>query len=237
MVKPTDKRERERNMKTALQLTLSSVLGFALFGLALFWPAGTFDYWQAWVFLGIFVVLSAIYSVYLGIKNPEALRRRMRAGPTAETRPVQKIVSSGVVLMFLALLVVSAFDHRFGWSNVPTAIVLIGDVLVAVGLFVTMLVVVQNSYAASNITVEADQKVVSTGLYGFVRHPMYLGGLVMLIGIPLALDSYWGLVVLVPGVFLFVARILDEEKALTDDLDGYREYTRKVQSRLVPHVW
>ncbi len=115
-------------MKTALQVTASSVLGLALIGLALFWPAGTFDYWQAWVFLGVFVVLSAVYTVYVGMKNPEVLRRRMHAGPTAETRPVQKIVSSGVVLMFFALLVVSAFDHRFGWSNVPTAVVLIGDV-------------------------------------------------------------------------------------------------------------
>ena len=224
-------------MTTALQVTVSSVLGLALIGLALFWPAGTFDYWQAWVFLGIFVVLSAIYTVYVGMKNPEVLRRRMNAGPTHESRPVQKIVSSGVVLMFFALLVVSAFDHRFGWSNVPTAVVLIGDLLVAVGLGITVLVVVQNSYAAANITVEADQKVVSTGLYGFVRHPMYFGGLVMLIGIPLALDSYWGLVVLAPAVALLAARIFDEEKALTEELAGYREYTEKVHSRLVPHVW
>jgi protein-S-isoprenylcysteine O-methyltransferase Ste14 len=224
-------------MKTALQVTVSSVLGLALIGLALFWPAGTFDYWQAWVFLGIFVVLSAIYTVYVGMKNPEVLRRRMHAGPAYESRPVQKIVSSGVVLMFFALLVVSALDHRFGWSNVPAAVVLIGDVLVAVGLGITMLVVVQNSYAAANITVEADQKVVSTGLYGFVRHPMYFGGLVMLIGIPLALDSYWGLVVLAAAVVLLAARIFDEEKALTAELDGYREYTEKVHARLVPHVW
>ena len=153
-------------MKTALQVTVSSVLGLALIGLALFWPAGTFDYWQAWVFLGIFVVLSVICTVYVGMKNPEVLRRRMNAGPTHESRPVQKIVSSGVVLMFFALLVVSAFDHRFGWPNVPTAVVLVGDVLVAVGLGITMLVVLQNSYAAANITVEADQKWCPPGFMG-----------------------------------------------------------------------
>jgi protein-S-isoprenylcysteine O-methyltransferase Ste14 len=224
-------------MKTALQGTATSVLGIALIGLALFWPAGTFDYWQAWVFLGVFVFLSAVYTVYIGVKNPEVLRRRMHAGPTAETRPVQKIVSSGVVLTFFAVLVVSAFDHRFGWSDVPTAVVLIGDVLVAVGLGISMLVVVQNSYAAASITVEAEQKVVSTGLYGFVRHPMYFGGLIMFIGLPLALDSYWGVVFLVPAVILLAARIFDEEKALTEELAGYREYTAKVHSRLVPHVW
>jgi protein-S-isoprenylcysteine O-methyltransferase Ste14 len=224
-------------MKTALQGTATSVLGIALIGLALFWPAGTFDYWQAWVFLGVFVFLSAVYTVYVGVKNPEVLRRRMHAGPTAETRPVQKIVSSGVVLTFFAVLVVSAFDHRFGWSNVPTAVVLIGDVLVAVGLGISMLVVVQNSYAAASITVEAEQEVVTTGLYGFVRHPMYFGGLILFIGLPLALDSYWGFVFLVPAVILLAARIFDEEKALTEELDGYREYTEKVHARLVPHVW
>jgi protein-S-isoprenylcysteine O-methyltransferase Ste14 len=224
-------------MKTALQVTASSVVGLALMGLALFWPAGTSDYWQAWVFLGVFVVLSAVYTVYVGIKSPEVLRRRMHAGPTAETRPVQKVVSSGVVLMFFALLVVSAFDHRFGLSTVPTAMVVIGDVLVAVGLGISMLVVVQNSYAAASITVEAEQKVVSTGLYGFVRHPMYFGGLIMMVGIPLALDSYFGLVVVVPIVFLLAVRIVDEEKALTDGLAGYREYIQKVHARLVPHVW
>ena len=224
-------------MKTALQATTSSVIGLALIGLALFWPAGTFDYWQAWVFLGVFVVLSAIYAIYVSVKNPEVLRRRMHAGPTHETRPVQKIVSSGVVLTFFAVLIVSAFDHRFGWSNVPTTVALIGNVLVAVGLGITMLVVIQNSYAAANITVEADQTLVSTGLYGLVRHPMYSGALVMLFGIPLALGSYWGLVVVVLDVILFAARIFDEEKALTEELAGYREYTEKVHSRLVPHVW
>jgi protein-S-isoprenylcysteine O-methyltransferase Ste14 len=224
-------------MKIGLQITTTSLLGLALIGLALFWPAGTFDYWQAWVFLGIFVVLSVIYTVYVGVKNPEVLRRRMNAGPTHESRPVQKVVSSGVVLTFFALLVVSGFDHRFGWSNVPTTVALVGNVLAAVGLLITMVVVVQNSYAAANITVEADQTVVSTGLYGLVRHPMYFGGLVMLIGMPFALGSYWAVVIVLVDLVLLAARILDEEKALTEELTGYREYTQKVHSRLVPHVW
>ena len=224
-------------MKTTAQATLFSVVGFALFGVALFWPAGTFDYWQAWVFIGIFVVLGTFYTIYLVVKAPEVLRRRMNAGPAAETRPVQKIVSAGVYLAFMALLVVSALDHRFSWSTVPTPIVLIGDVMVVVGLVLSMLVVLQNNYAAANVTIEADQKVVSTGLYGIVRHPMYSSVMVLLIGVPLALGSYWGLVVIVPAVLLFVARILDEEKMLEGELDGYREYTHQVQSRLVPYVW
>jgi protein-S-isoprenylcysteine O-methyltransferase Ste14 len=224
-------------MKTALQVATTSVLGLALILLTLFWPAGTIHYWQAWVFFGMFVGLSVIFAAYAGVRNPDVLRRRMNAGPQHESRPVQKIVSAGVVLAFFALLVVSAFDHRFGWSDVPTALVFIGDVIAAVGLGISMLVVAQNSYAAANITVEAEQIVVSTGLYGLVRHPMYFGVLVMLIGVPLALGSYWALVIVPIDAVLFAIRIFDEEKALTEGLHGYREYAETVHSRLVPGVW
>jgi len=224
-------------MKTAVQLTTTSVLSLALMALALFWPAGTLDYWQAWVFFGVFVAMSVISTVYLGAKTPEVLRRRMNVGPGHESRPVQRIASTGVVLAFFALLVVSALDHRFGWSHVPTALVIVGNVLAVAGLGVGIIVVIQNSYAAANITVEADQSVVSTGLYDLVRHPMYSGVLVMAVGVALALGSYWALVVVAIDAILFVARILDEEKALTQDLRGYREYAQKVHSRLVPYVW
>jgi protein-S-isoprenylcysteine O-methyltransferase Ste14 len=136
-----------------------------------------------------------------------------------------------------AAIVVSAFDHRFGWSSVPAEISLIGDVLVVIGVGISFLVIIQNNYAAANITVEADQKVVSTGLYGLVRHPMYVGMLIFLAGTPLALGSYWGLVVLILSVIVFAFRILDEEKMLEEELNGYIDYTREVQYRLVPHVW
>jgi protein-S-isoprenylcysteine O-methyltransferase Ste14 len=226
-----------RAMKTGLQALVSSVLGFALFGLLLFLPAGTFNYWQAWVFITVFVISAAVVIIYLGVKNPDVLRRRMRAGPLAETRLMQKIASSGFFVSFLAVLVVSGLDHRFGWSPVPWAVSVSGDVLVAIGLGIGSLVVVQNSYAAANIAVEATQKVVSTGLYGLVRHPMYLGSLIVMAGLPLALDSYWGLLVLVPWLLVIAIRILDEEKALEHELDGYRDYKQRVPSRLVPHVW
>ncbi|MFG1931159.1 methyltransferase family protein [Mycobacterium sp. NPDC048908] len=224
-------------MKTALQVTVTSLLSFGLFALALFWPAGTFDYWEAWVFLGIYLVLSVIFTVYIGLTNPAVLRRRMNAGPRHESRPAQQVISAGIVLAFAALLVVSALDHRFGWSHVPTPVVAIGNLLVVAGLSIAMVVVNQNVYAAANITVEADQAVISTGLYGLVRHPMYFGALVMLIGVPLALGSFWAL--LIDGFYLvlFAARIFDEEKALAEELTGYQQYTQKVRSRLIPGVW
>jgi protein-S-isoprenylcysteine O-methyltransferase Ste14 len=135
------------------------------------------------------------------------------------------------------LVVVSALDHRFGLSTVPTAVSLGGDVLVAVGFGIGILTVSQNSYAAANITVEADQRVISTGLYGFVRHPMYFSAVIMMIGIPLALDSYWGLAGVVFGVLVLALRIDDEENMLEHELAGYPEYKQKVRSRLVPFVW
>ena len=161
----------------------------------------------------------------------------MHAGPAAETRPAQRIAVSATILSVAAVLVISALDHRFGWSHVPTAVVLAGDVLVAVGLGIAMVVVIQNSYAASTVRVEAEQTVVSTGLYGLVRHPMYVGALIMMIGIPLALDSYWGLVTIVPALLALGYRISDEEKMLRQELAGYNEYTQKVHYRLVPGVW
>jgi protein-S-isoprenylcysteine O-methyltransferase Ste14 len=224
-------------MKFVLQTIASVLFGLVFFGLALFVPAGTFDYWQGWVFIAVFMLSTMVPSLYLAVKNPAALQRRMSAGPTAETRPVQRIIISATVLLVAATVVVSALDHRFGWSTVPLAVVILGNILVAVGLNLAELVVIQNSYASANITVEADQPLVSTGLYGLVRHPMYVGTLIMMVGTPLALDSLWGLIAVALVVPVLAARIVDEEKLLTERLAGYREYMLKVHYRLVPGVW
>ena len=224
-------------MKLLLQMFASSVVGIAFFALLLFWPAGTLNYWQAWVFIAIFIAATIIPSIYLAVNDPAALRRRMKAGPTAETRPVQRVAVVGTIVSVVAELVISALDHRFGWSQVPIAVIIVGNVLVAVGLGLAQLVVIQNSYAAATITVEAEQKVVSTGLYGVVRHPMYVGALIMMVGTPLALDSYWGLVAIFPGLAVLALRIVDEENMLRQELTGYREYIEKVHYRLVPYVW
>ena len=224
-------------MTTAPKILVSQLAEFVASGFALFLPAGTFNYWQAWVFLVVLVLSTWIPTIYGLRTNPDALERRMRGGPTAETRLLQKVVIAGLYLSLAAMLVVSALDHRFGWSWVPTAICLVGDVLVAVGLGVVMLVVIQNSYAAVTVQVQEGQKLVSTGLYGMVRHPMYTGNVITMIGIPLALGSYWGLVFVVPGLIVLALRIRDEEKLLQEGLSGYREYTQKVRYRLMPLMW
>jgi protein-S-isoprenylcysteine O-methyltransferase Ste14 len=224
-------------VKTIPKLLVVGLVEFAVFGLMLFVPAGTVNYWQAWVFLAVVAISVQIPPIYLLRTNPAALQRRMHGGPVAESRVAQKVVIAGLYLSLAAMVVVSALDHRFGWSPVPPAICLVGDVLVAVGLGVVALVLIQNSYAASTVQVEAGQTVVSTGLYGLVRHPMYTGNVIMLVGIPLALGSYWGLAFVAPGLIVLAVRIRDEEKLLQDELTGYREYSQKVRYRLLPGAW
>jgi protein-S-isoprenylcysteine O-methyltransferase Ste14 len=224
-------------MKTLVQVAVTSAIGLVVFGLLVFWPAGTFDYWQGWAFITVFAVATLIPSIYLAVKNPEALRRRMQVGPGAETRPLQKLVSVVAFGSMAVMIVVSALDFRFGWSTVPAAVPVVGLVLVAVGLTIAMLVTIQNGYAAANVTVESGQQLASTGWYGFVRHPMYFGNVILMIGVPLALGSYWGLLFVVVGLVVLALRINDEEALLTTDLAGYREYMQKVHYRLVPYVW
>jgi protein-S-isoprenylcysteine O-methyltransferase Ste14 len=215
---------------------VSATLGLVAFGLLLFLPAGTFHYWQAWVFLAVFALSTWIPSVYLMRTNPAALERRMR-GPLAENRTMQRILIAVIFVCFPAMFVVSALDHRFGWSPVPAAVSLVGDVLVASGLILDMVVIIQNSYAAVNVVVEAGQRLISSGLYGLVRHPMYTGNVILMLGVPLALGSYWGLVFVIPGLIVLILRIRDEEDLLAHELNGYREYTHQVRYRLVPYVW
>jgi protein-S-isoprenylcysteine O-methyltransferase Ste14 len=159
-------------VKIALQTAVASVLGIGAFALLLFVPAGTPNWWQAWTFIAVFTVATLVPSAYLARRDPEALKRRMKAGPTNETRRVQRIVIAVCFLLIPAMLVIAGLDHRFGWSTVPVPVVLIGDVMVAAGLVLAQFVVIQNSYAAATITVEHEQPLVDTGLYGQVRHPL-----------------------------------------------------------------
>jgi protein-S-isoprenylcysteine O-methyltransferase Ste14 len=224
-------------MKTSIQAAFSSIIGLVVFGCLVFAPAGTFDYWRGWAFIAVFAAATLIPSVYLAMTNPDALKRRMQAGPAAETRPLQKVIIGFAFLMMGATIVVSVLDFRFGWSTVSAAVSVVGLVLVGVGLLIAMLVTIQNGYAAANVKVEDGQQLSSTGWYGFVRHPMYFGNVILMIGIPLALGSYWGLLFLIAGLAVLALRINDEESLLKQDLSGYRDYMDKVRYRLVPYVW
>jgi len=215
----------------------SFLIGATLMGLLLFLPAWSFNYWQAWVFIIVFNISVNIIGLYLSLKDPALLERRKKFGPAAEQSPAQKIIIFVAILSTLGMLVFSAFDHRFGWSPVPVYISLAGDALVALGLMINLIVFRENSFGGSSIEVVAEQKVISTGPYALVRHPMYAGVLVMIVGVPLALDSLWGLLIIALTVPVLVFRILDEEKLLAKDLAGYQEYEQKVRYRLVPYLW
>jgi len=224
-----------RNLKSQAWLSL---VGLAVvMGLLLFIPAGTVHYWQAWVYLSIFMGASLLNTFYLMKKDTALLRRRMRGGPIAEKQRTQKLIMLCTSIAFIALLVVPALDHRFRWSAMPLYCVIVGDVLVAIGFYFIFLVYKENTFASSTIEIAEDQKVISTGPYAIVRHPLYASASLYLAGTPLALGSFWGLLALVAMMPFLIWRLYDEERFLAENLSGYTEYKKKVRYRLVPRIW
>jgi protein-S-isoprenylcysteine O-methyltransferase Ste14 len=203
----------------------------------IFLPAWTLAYWQGWIVVAVFFACTLAVTVYLMKNDPKLLERRVSAGVGAEQERSQNIIQAFAAVAFIALFVVSALDHRFGWSTVPPYLVVLGDILIVVGFYLVFLVFKENSFASGTIEIGAEQCVIATGPYALVRHPMYIGALVMLVGVPLALGSVWGLVAIVPMTFVLVARLLDEEKFLARNLAGYCEYQSKVRHRLLPLIW
>jgi len=209
----------------------------AVMGLLLFMAAGTMSYWQAWVYLGIFFGASALTTAFLIRRDPALLERRMRGGPRAEKRPVERLIMVFTSIGFIALLVVPALDHRFRWSGVPVWVVIAGDVLVVIGFYFIFLVYRENTFTSATIEVAPGQTVISTGPYAIVRHPMYASALLYLVGTTLALGSYWGMVPLMATMPFLMWRLFDEEKFLAENLPGYVEYRKRVRHRLVPGIW
>ena len=203
----------------------------------LFIPAGTLDYWQAWTFLAVYFVSSLAITLYLIKNDPKLLERRMSAGPTAEKETTQKIIMLFASLGFIGLIVFPALDHRFAWSHVPPYAALAGDVLVVLGWLAIFFVFKENTFTSATIELAPDQRVISTGPYAFVRHPMYAGGIIMLLGVPIALGSWWGLLVIVAMMPALIWRLFDEEKFLARNLQGYVDYQKKVPYRLIPLIW
>lgn len=226
---------------TVVKLLVQAALGFlflmVVLGLALFLSAGTTDYWQAWVYLAVWAVCVTLITIYLAIYDRELLQGRVAAGPGAEAQKSQQVIQSLASLFFLAVYVVSGLDRRFGWSSVPQALSIGADVLVAIGFGVVFLVFRENSFTRATIGVSAEQKVISTGPYSLVRHPMYAGAFFLLIFTPIALGSWVALPFVVPLIAVIIVRLLDEEQFLSANLSGYAEYLQKVRYHLVPLIW
>lgn len=225
-------------MSALARRALASVFHFVIFLAALLLLAAwTFAYWQLWVFLAVLSAGLFAITLYLIRHDRVLLERRMMAGPKAEKEKQQKIILALAGALFFVFALFPGIDHRFGWSNVPAAIVLLGDATVAAGLLICFLVFRENSFASATVEIHPEQKVISTGLYGIVRHPMYMGALLFVVGLTLALGSWWGLV-FVPAIAALLAwRLVDEERLLVHRLAGYSDYRSRVRYRLIPLVW
>lgn len=223
--------------KLARNVVLVFLLSIIMLALFLFIPAGSIDYWQAWVYSIVMLVSSAVVTFYVWKNDPALLERRTEIGVVEEKEKTQKIIQGFAYIGFILLYIIPALDHRFGWSHVPFVIVILGDVLIVAGLYIYTLVLKENTFASATIEITEGQKVISTGPYSIVRHPMYLGALIYLFGTPLALGSWWGLLLLIPFTLALAIRLLDEEKFLSNNLLGYDECRQTVRYRLIPLLW
>jgi len=203
----------------------------------LFLPTWSLSYWQAWVFLLVFTVSVFLITLYFLRKDPDLIRSRLKAGPVAEQQKSQKVIQVLASLFFILPFITSSLDHRFGWSKIPAWIVLLGDILVALGLYIVFLVFRENTFTSATIEVQEEQKVIATGPYALIRHPMYAGAFIMLLGVPLALGSWWAFIFVFLLFVAIVWRLLEEEKFLSKNLPGYIGYRQKVRYRLIPYIW
>ena len=221
-------------MKLLFSALTKFILGIILVGALLFLPAWTFNYPHAWAFIGILFVPMLIMGVVLLAKAPELLEKRLN---NKEKEKTQQGVIALSGLIFPIGFILSALDFRFGWSSVPLWLVIVASVLFLVGYSMYAEVMRENAYLSRTVEVQEGQKVISTGLYGIVRHPMYLATLFMFLPLPLVLGSFWGLIPFALYPIVTVIRIINEEKVLTEGLDGYAEYKTNVKYRLIPFIW
>jgi protein-S-isoprenylcysteine O-methyltransferase Ste14 len=216
------------------RLLLNAILPLPAIWLLIFLPAGTLWYWQAWVFLAVASACGGLTSAYFWRKDRGLLERRMRI---AEKERSQKIIVVLLYSLIATIVVISARDHRMHWSLDVPLLAVFGDLLVIAGSYVYFLVFRENSFAGSTIQIAADQRVISTGPYAVVRHPLYVGLLIFVTGMPLALGSYWSLLLVVSILALIVWRLQNEEAFLVKNLSGYAQYRAAVPWRLMPGVF
>jgi protein-S-isoprenylcysteine O-methyltransferase Ste14 len=200
-------------------------------------PSWSLRHWQGWGCLAAFFVPACAITGWVAKNDPALRERRLKAGPKAEKEIGQKIVQTIASIVFLADFVIPAFDHRYGWSPVPAWASVAGDLVMILGFVIVFQAFKANSFTSGIIEVAEDQRVISTGPYTLVRHPMYSGALIMLFGIPLALGSWWRTLSNVPMTAAIAWRLTDEERFLVAKLSGYAEYRGMVKYRLVPLVW
>jgi protein-S-isoprenylcysteine O-methyltransferase Ste14 len=223
--------------KLKRQVWRRSLASVPVLFLVLLLPAGSLRFWQGWLYGFVFVATSILMTAYFLNRDPGLIERRMSVGPRAEQEPAQKIIMTLTFAGFALLLVLPGLDYRWGWSHVPPWLVVVANAMVALSFGVFFIVMKQNSYAASTIRVEPGQPLISSGVYAIVRHPLYSGALLLTFFTPLALGSYWSLLILIPLLPVLIWRLLDEERFLSRHLPGYVDYCRTTRFRLIPLIW
>ena len=220
--------------KLFFQALTKFVFGLLLVGLLLFLPAGTFAYWQAWLFIGILFVPMFIAGIVLIVRQPELLRKRLDA---KEQQQEQKWVVALSGLMFIAVFVVAGLSLRFGWYMLPDWAVFVATVVFLAAYALYAEVMRENVWLSRTIEVQENQQVVSTGLYGIVRHPMYSATLLLFLSMPLVLGSPWSFAIMLLYIPIIALRIRNEEQVLERELKGYTEYKQRVKYKLIPFIW
>lgn len=221
-------------MKLALNALTKFLAGLLLVGVLLFWPAGSLEYMNGWLFVGLLFIPMLILGIVLMIKSPSLLEKRLNAKEGEKTQRGVVAVSG---LLFVAGFVVAGLDYRFGWSQMPAWLVALSSVILLVSYVLYAEVMRENAYLSRTVEVQENQKVVDSGLYSVVRHPMYAVTVWLFFSIPIVLGSWWSLLCFFPYVVVIVFRILNEEKVLEAGLDGYAEYKKRVKYRILPFVW
>lgn len=225
---PNERKELIRKMIVRFSFVPLFIFLFTLL------PAGTLNYWEVYVYFGVLIVPMIFVLIYFMKHDPRFLERRTRG---IEKEREQKLIQMINLPVFISAFIIPGLDQRFGWSDVPPAVVLLTDLVILGGYLIVIRVFRENSFASRIVEIDKGQKVISTGLYSIVRHPMYMGVMVMYLPTPLALGSYWGLIPMALLPVALVLRILNEEKVLRQNLEGYNDYCLKTKNRLIPYIW
>lgn len=222
------------DIKLFIQALLKYILGLIFIGALLFLPAGTFEYWNAWLFMGLLFIPMAILGLILLVTNKELLKKRLSVN---EKEKEQKQVIAISLVIFIIGFIISALDFRYGWSDMPLGLVVVGCVIFVISYILYAEVMRENAYLSRVVEIQENQKVVDTGLYAIVRHPMYVSAILIFLSMPIILGSFFSFILFCVFPLVLAKRIKNEEKVLKENLEGYTEYMKKVKYRLIPFIW